>query len=207
MDNMKMRKLKRGFLMQEALLRFQEGFKEWGYLILFLYSLGGGYVGIVIASILSATTHALDIKITILVAFLGNMVGSGALVVFARYQKREFLKYFQKHRRKLALASLWVKRYAFLMIFVNKYLYGIKSVVPLAIGFSKYPLKRFLWLNVLSSFLWALIVGSVSFKASDWVKTLYERLSHYTSFFVISFALIVLLIWFLLKRYSRKMGF
>ncbi|RKU93423.1 DedA family protein [Helicobacter pylori] len=204
---MKMRKLKRGFLMQEALLRFQEGFKEWGYLILFLYSLGGGYVGIVIASILSATTHALDIKITILVAFLGNMVGSGALVVFARYQKREFLKYFHKHRRKLALASLWVKRYAFLMIFVNKYLYGVKSVVPLAIGFSKYPLKRFLWLNVLSSFLWALIVGSVSFKASDWVKTLYERLSHYTSFFVISFALIVLLIWFLLKRYSRKMGF
>ncbi|EMH00654.1 SNARE-like domain protein [Helicobacter pylori GAM270ASi] len=204
---MKMRKLKRGFLMQEALLRFQEGFKEWGYLILFLYSLGGGYVGIVIASILSATTHALDIKITILVAFLGNMVGSGALVVFARYQKREFLKYFHKHRRKLALASLWVKRYAFLMIFVNKYLYGIKSVVPLAIGFSKYPLKRFLWLNVLSSFLWALIVGSVSFQASDWVKTLYERLSHYTSFFVISFALIALLIWFLLKRYSRKMGF
>ncbi|NHB24994.1 DedA family protein [Helicobacter pylori] len=204
---MKMRKLKRGFLMQEALLRFQEGFKEWGYLILFLYSLGGGYVGIVIASILSATTHALDIKITILVAFLGNLIGSGALVVFARYQKREFLKYFHKHRRKLALASLWVKRYAFLMIFVNKYLYGIKSVVPLAIGFSKYPLKRFLWLNVLSSFLWALIVGSVSFKASDWVKTLYERLSHYTSFFVISFALIVLLIWFLLKRYSRKMGF
>ncbi|EKQ72514.1 SNARE-like domain protein [Helicobacter pylori GAM100Ai] len=204
---MKMRKLKRGFLMQEALLRFQEGFKEWGYLILFLYSLGGGYVGIVIASILSATTHALDIKITILVAFLGNMVGSGALVVFARYQKREFLKYFHKHRRKLALASLWVKRYAFLMIFVNKYLYGIKSVVPLAIGFSKYPLKRFLWLNVLSSFLWALIVGSVSFKASDWVKTLYERLSHYTSFFMISFALIALLIWFLLKRYSRKMGF
>ncbi|EMG80038.1 DedA family protein [Helicobacter pylori GAM103Bi] len=204
---MKMRKLKRGFLMQEALLRFQEGFKEWGYLILFLYSLGGGYVGIVIASVLSTTTHALDIRITILVAFLGNMVGSGALVVFARYQKREFLKYFHKHRRKLALASLWVKRYAFLMIFVNKYLYGIKSVVPLAIGFSKYPLKRFLWLNVLSSFLWALIVGSVSFKASDWVKTLYERLSHYTSFFVISFALIALLIWFLLKRYSRKMGF
>ncbi len=204
---MKMRKLKRGFLMQEALLRFQEGFKEWGYLILFLYSLGGGYVGIVIASILSATTHALDIKITILVAFLGNMVGSGVLVVFARYQKREFLKYFHKHRRKLALASLWVKRYAFLMIFVNKYLYGVKSVVPLAIGFSKYPLKRFLWLNVLSSFLWALIVGSVSFQASDWVKTLYERLSHYTSFFVISFVLIVLLIWFLLKRYSRKMGF
>ncbi|PUD72764.1 DedA family protein [Helicobacter pylori] len=204
---MKMRKLKRGFFMQEALLRFQEGFKEWGYLILFLYSLGGGYVGIVIASILSATTHALDIKITILVAFLGNLIGSGALVVFARYQKREFLKYFHKHRRKLALASLWVKRYAFLMIFINKYLYGIKSVVPLAIGFSKYPLKRFLWLNVLSSFLWALIVGSVSFQASDWVKTLYERLSHYTSFFVISFVLIVLLIWFLLKRYSRKMGF
>ncbi len=204
---MKMRKLKRGFLMQEALLRFQEGFKEWGYLILFLYSLGGGYVGIVIASILSATTHALDIKITILVAFLGNMVGSGALVIFARYQKREFLKYFHKHRRKLALASLWVKRYALLMIFVNKYLYGVKSVVPLAIGFSKYPLKRFLWLNVFSSFLWALIVGSVSFQASDWVKTLYERLSHYTSFFVISFVLIVLLIWFLLKRYSCKMGF
>lgn len=32
--------------MQEALLRFQEGFKEWGYLILFLYSLGVGMWGL-----------------------------------------------------------------------------------------------------------------------------------------------------------------
>ncbi len=193
--------------MQEALLRFQEGFKEWGYLILFLYSLGGGYVGIVIASILSATTHALDIKITILVAFVGNLIGSGALVVFARYQKREFLQYFQKHKRKIALAGLWVKRYALLMIFINKYLYGIKSVVPLAIGFSKYPLKRFLWLNVLSSFLWALIVGSVSFQASDWVKILYDKFSYYSSFFLVGLVLVLLLIWFLLARYSRKIGF
>ncbi|WP_104744225.1 DedA family protein [Helicobacter acinonychis] len=193
--------------MQEALLRFQENFKEWGYLILFVYSLGGGFVGIIIASILSATTHALDIKITILVAFLGNLIGSGGLVVFARYQKRGFLQYFHKHRRKLALASVWVKRYALFMIFVNKYLYGIKSVVPLAIGFSKYPLKKFLWLNGLSSFLWALIVGGISFKASDWVKTLYDEFSQHSSFFLIGLVLILLLIWFLLARYSRKIGF
>ncbi|AFI06550.1 DedA family protein [Helicobacter cetorum] len=193
--------------MQEALSSFQESFSQWGYLILFLYSLGSGYVGIVIASILSATTNTLDIKITILVAFLGNMVGSGVFVSFARYQKKEFLKYFDKHKRKLALASLWVKRYALVMIFINKYLYGVKSIVPLAIGFSKYPLKKFLWLNALSSLVWAVVVGSVSFVASDWVKTLYERLSDYSSFFVLGVVLGVLLLWFLLKRYSRKIGF
>ncbi len=55
--------------MQEAWLRFHEGCKEGGHLNLFLYSLGGGHVGIGIACILSATKHALDIKITILVAF------------------------------------------------------------------------------------------------------------------------------------------
>ncbi len=77
--------------MQEALLRFQEGFKEWGYLILFLYSLGGGFVGIVIASILSATTHALDIKITIVVAFFrkhGREWGSCSLCPLSK--KRVF---------------------------------------------------------------------------------------------------------------------
>ncbi|WP_104761115.1 DedA family protein [Helicobacter cetorum] len=193
--------------MQEALQSFQEGFSHWGYLILFLYSLGSGYVGIVIASILSATTQTLDIKMTIFVAFLGNVVGSGAFVVFARYQKKEFLKYFQKHQRKLALASLWVKRYGFLMIFANKYLYGIKTIVPLAIGFSKYSLKKFLWLNVLSSLVWALLVGGISYVASDWVKGLYDEFSAYSSFFIVGLVLILILLWFLLKRYSRKIGF
>ncbi|WP_104748512.1 DedA family protein [Helicobacter cetorum] len=193
--------------MQEALQHFQEGFAHWGYLILFLYSLGSGYVGIVIASILSATTNSLDIKTTILVAFLGNAVGSGAFVVFARYQKKEFLKYFQKHQRKLALASLWVKRYAIAMIFANKYLYGIKTIVPLAIGFSKYSLKKFIWLNTLSSLVWALLVGGVSYVASDWVKTLYDKFSAHSSFFIGGLVVVLVLICFLLKRYSRKIGF
>ncbi|PAF43033.1 DedA family protein [Helicobacter sp. 11S03491-1] len=189
--------------MQQTIQSFQDSFQTWGYLILFLYCMGSGYVGIVIAGILSSL-GSMDIGISIVVAFLGNTFGSSVLVFLGRYQKSEILKYFSKHRRKMALAHIWLKKYGTWLIFVNKYIYGVKTIIPIAIGLSKYNMRKFLILNAISCAIWAILIGMVSFFASEFIKKIFTHINHMPYLMPIIFIVIVFFVWILLKRFSLK---
>ncbi|WP_120944622.1 MULTISPECIES: DedA family protein [Helicobacter] len=189
--------------MQESIAHFQHLFSTWGYLLLFAYSLGSGYVGIVVAAILSSMGQ-MDIKLSILSAGVGNFVGSMGLALLGRTQKKELFNYFAKHRRKFALVHMWLQKYGVWLIFFNKYIYGIKSILPLAIGFSKYDLKKFALLNGGACALWAVVVGAIAFYASAWVRHIWDRLSAYAYLMpLFILALVVGIVW-VLKRGSKK---
>jgi len=75
----------------------------YGYIILFLYSFGGGFFALVAAGILSYAGK-MDITISIIVAFTANFIGDLTLFYIARYNKSIVMPYIKKHRRKLALS-------------------------------------------------------------------------------------------------------
>lgn len=189
--------------MQQTIQTFYENFQNWGYFILFAYSLGGGYVGIVLAGILSSI-GSMDIGLSILIAFIGNAFGSSVLTFLGRYQKNDILKYFAKHRRKLALVHIWMKKYGIWLIFVSKYIYGMKTIVPLAVGISKYNLKKYLILNIISCGLWAIVVGIVAFVASEFIKRIFEKINNIPYLMPVFFIIIALFLWLLLKKNSQK---
>jgi len=134
----------------------------YGYIGLFLYSLGGGFVALVAAGVLSYLGK-MDLTTSIAIAFVANAIGDIILVYLARYQKTMMMDNLKKHRRKLALAHILMKKYGSWIIFIQKFIYGIKTLIPIAIGLTKYPMKKFIVLNVLSAALWALIFGLGSF--------------------------------------------
>ncbi|PAF52021.1 DedA family protein [Helicobacter sp. 13S00477-4] len=189
--------------MQETIQAFQDHFQTWGYLLLFVYCMGSGYVGIVVAGILSSS-GSMDIGMSILVAFLGNTFGSSVLALLGKYQKTEVMKYFSKHRRKVALTYLWLKKYGVWLIFVNKYIYGVKTIVPIAIGLSKYDLKKFLILNVFSCGVWAVLLGLVAFFASEVIKKIFSKIGEMPYLMPLIFIIIALIVWILLKKFSKK---
>ncbi|GMB93593.1 Ubiquitous DedA transporter family [Helicobacter bizzozeronii] len=189
--------------MQETIQHFQTLFSTWGYLLLFFYSLGSGYVGIVVAAILSSMGH-MDLVKSMVVAGLGNAVGTSLLMLLGRYQKKELRAYLVKHRRKFALVHVWIYKYGLWLIFFNKYLYGVKTIVPLAIGFSKYSLKKFLWLNALACVLWALVLGLLAFYASAWIGALMDRMSGYSYLVPLGFVFLIVALYVWIARLSRK---
>ncbi|WP_104695679.1 DedA family protein [Helicobacter salomonis] len=189
--------------MQESIAHFQHLFDTWGYLLLFVYSLGSGYVGIVVAAILSSMGQ-MDIKLSIVVAGCGNFVGSVGLAFLGRTQKKELYTYFARHRRKFALVHIWLQKYGVWLIFFNKYIYGVKSIVPLAIGFSKYNLKKFALWNGCACALWAVAVGSVAFYASAWVRQIGDQVGAYAYLMPLIIILLILVIIWMLKRGTRK---
>lgn len=175
----------------------------YGYIGLFLYTLGGGMVAIIAAGIFSSLGK-MDLSASIAVAFLANAIGDSLLFYISRYHKMEMMPYLRKQRRKLALSHLLMKRYGDKIIFFQKFVYGIKTLIPIAIGFTKYPAMKFNILNVISAAIWAFLLGYGSFLAG-------ETLSSYTKYFsaypwlapLIVFSLLGLL-WYYFKVATRK---
>ena len=178
-------------------------FATYGYIALFFYSLGGGFIGIVAAGILSHLGE-MDISISIIVAIIANFLGDIMLFYLGRYNKKEVMGYFKKHRRKLALTHIWIKRYGDKVIFIQKYIYGIKTLVPLVIGLTKYELARFIPLNAMASVLWGISFGLAAYFAGAVLKPAVIYLS---SHYYILIALLILLgggLYLLMKKVTQK---
>lgn len=133
-----------------------------GYIILFLYSLGGGLVALIGAGVLSFMGK-MDLTLSITIAFIANFIGDGLLFYMARYHKREMMEYLSKHKRKLAFSHLLLKRRGAWIIVIKKFIYGLKTLIPLAVGLTKYDFWKFSLYNAIGALIWAIIVGGGSY--------------------------------------------
>jgi len=143
-----------------------DSLSTYGYIILFAYSLGGGMVAIIAAGILSYAGK-MDLHTSIAVAFVANALGDSMLFYMSRYNKAQIMPYVKKHKRKLALSHVLMKKYGDKIIFFQKFVYGIKTLIPIGIGMTKYPILKFNILNIISAFLWAVILGYASYSAGE----------------------------------------
>ncbi|WP_345970762.1 MULTISPECIES: DedA family protein [Sulfurimonas] len=175
----------------------------YGYIALFLYSLGGGFVGLMAAGVLSYMGK-MDLATALAVAMVSNFLGDTLLFYMARYHKKEVLNYFHKHRRKLALSHMLMKKHGSWIIFMQKFVYGIKTLIPLAIGITKYDFTRFSVLNFFAALLWTLVVGLGSYLAGKPIMGVYEAIVERP--YIAPLIIVVLggLIWFYLSRATKK---
>lgn len=146
----------------------EEIIKDWGYIALFLYSFGGGFVGLIIAGVLSYAGD-LNLYISMLVAGISNFLGDQFLFFLARKNKIYAKDMMKKYGRKIALAHIMMRRYGSFVVFIQKYIYGIKTLIPLAMGLTKYSSLKFSIFNILATILWTVIVGYLSYTAGEYI--------------------------------------
>jgi membrane protein DedA with SNARE-associated domain len=141
----------------------------YGYIILAFYSFGGGMLALAGAGILSALGK-MDIGTSIAVATVSNFIGDNFLFYLSQTNKKDVLKYLRKHRRKIAYTNLLMRRFGWLVVFIQKYIYGVKTLVPIVMGLSRFDIGKFTFLNFFASILWGLVVGLGSYYFSTVVR-------------------------------------
>ncbi len=177
--------------------------ETYGYIVLFLYSFGGGFIALMGAGVLSYTGH-MDLEIAILVAFVANFLGDLMLFYMGRYNKKDVMGYLHKHKRKLALSHILMKKHGSWVIFLQKYVYGIKTLIPLAIGLTKYDFKKFAILNLFASAIWAVTIGVISYMAGEMIKSAYEVIAERPYIAPVALLSIIVLIWWYLSANTKK---
>lgn len=175
----------------------------YGYIALFIYSLGGGFFGIVAAGALSYLGK-MDITISIIVATLSNYIGDMALFYLARYNRQLIAPYMKNHRRKFALSQVLIKKYGDFAVFIQKFIYGVKTLVPVAMGLSKYSFVKFGILNIPASIIFVSFFALLSYKGGEQIVSAFGMIK--SNPWILPLILVVLLggLWYFFERATKK---
>jgi len=175
----------------------------YGYLILAYYSLGGGMLALIGAGILSSMGK-MDITTSIAIATVANAVGDNLLFYLARTNKEAVKKYLTKHKRKIAWTNLLMRRYGWLAVFLQKYIYGVKTLVPLVMGMSKYPFGKFVFYNFFASILFVSVIGLSAYYASESIIAFFNVVKARPWLAPVVLLTIAGAIWFAMEKMTKK---
>jgi len=171
--------------------------QDYGYIALFLYSFGGGMLAIAIAGVFAAN-GTLDINLVILVAVISNIAGDYFLFYIARNNKQYAKEMMDKHQRKIDLAHKMMEKYGWGAIILQKYIYGIKTLIPLAIGLTNYDSKKFMIFNIIGAIIWGLAIGLSAYILGDIITNTLEEYKTYGIIILIS---LLALLFYFFKKY------
>jgi membrane protein DedA with SNARE-associated domain len=173
--------------------------KEYGYIILFIWSIFEGETGLVMAGILSHTGD-MNLWLAILVAALGGFIGDQIYYYIGRLNKEWVLKELNAHRRKFAKAKLLLKKYGAWVIFVQRFLYGMRTIIPMTIGVLGYDPKKFALVNLISAFVWASITIIPSYIFGEELLNLLKWLKQHWYIGIIFLAVLWGILWYINKK-------
>ncbi|PAF44069.1 DedA family protein [Helicobacter sp. 11S02629-2] len=184
--------------------------ETWGYLILFIWSILEGEWGLFLAG-LASYDGKLDVVIAILVAGLGGFVGDQIYFYIGRLNKKLVQRKLKSQRRKFALASLLMSRYGWPIIFVQRYLYGLRTVIPISIGLTKYSALKFAIINLISAWIWASVTILPAWYFGSAILTFFKKIKdylienplHLSIFIVIIVILVGLFIFYKRRKYIK----
>ncbi|KIM08463.1 MAG: membrane protein [Sulfurovum sp. PC08-66] len=146
----------------------------WGYLAVAFFSFGGSLIVVAAAAVLSYMGK-MDLYVALSIAALFNFLGDNFLFYLGRYHKEDIKPYFKKHQQKIALSILIMRKYGILAIFIQKFIYGIKTLVPISMSLSKYDFKKFVFYNIFASIFFVLVIGMSSYYTSESIIALFDK--------------------------------
>lgn len=151
---------------------------DWGYAILFVWSILEGELGLIFAGIAAHTGH-LNVLLAIFVAGLGGFVGDQIYFYIGRFNKGFIQRKFKNQRRKLALAHLLLQKYGWPIIFIQRYMYGMRTIIPISIGLTRYNALKFAFINLISAWVWAAITILLAWFFGDKILIILQWLKNH----------------------------
>lgn len=177
--------------------------KHYSYIILYIWSILEGELGLIMAGIFSHTGD-MNIFLSIIVGALGGFSGDFIYFFIGRYNKKYVHKKLISQRRKFALTHLLLKKYGWPIIFVQRYMYGMRTIIPISIGLTRYNTKKFAIINFLSALVWATTTITLAwYFGADLLKLIKIAKAHW--YIVMPFGiLIAMTIYYYLHKATQK---
>ena len=121
-------------------------------------------IGLVIPGVVLITAAAslaghydLSIKLLLIAAFIGAVIGDGVsfLLGYTQRERVPSLWPFNRHPEWLARGARFFQRYGVLSVLIGRFVGPVRPIVPLIAGMLHMPPLTFLWSNLGSALLWA----------------------------------------------------
>ncbi len=179
--------------------------KEYGYIILFIWSIFEGETGLVMAGVLSHTGD-MNLFMAISVAALGGFVGDQIYFYIGRLNKEWLHREFSQHRRKFAKVRILLRKYGVWVIFVQRFMYGMRTIIPMTIGASGYSPKKFAFVNFISAYVWASVTIIPSYIFGKQILEILKWAKENWYIAGATLALSLLILWYLDRKMENRLA-
>jgi membrane protein DedA with SNARE-associated domain len=151
---------------------------EHGYLITFLGALIEGETVLTLAG-LAAHRGYLHLPALIALASLGSCIGDQVYFLIGRRYGKRLIARFPRFKPAVRRVDALVVRYAGVAVIAVRFLYGLRTVGPIAIGASRMPWHKFALFNVAGAIAWSAIWLMGGFLIGEMVHMLIGDVRHF----------------------------
>ncbi len=138
--------------------------QSYGYAFVFFCTLLEGETVVALAGFVAYQGY-LNIMYVVLVAIVGAVIGDQAYYNFGRFKGKQFIAKREKFKLRVASAQRLIERHQNWLIFGSRFMYGFRTILPIAIGTSNVTWAKFSLFNFLGSVVWGTFfaVGGYAF--------------------------------------------
>jgi membrane protein DedA with SNARE-associated domain len=129
---------------------------EHGYLVTFFGALLEGETILTLAG-LAAHRGYLQLPLLMVLASLGSFIGDQIYFFIGRRYGTRLIARFPRFRPAIRRVDAMVVRYAGIAVIAVRFLYGLRTVGPIAIGASRMPWHVFALFNAGSAVVWSAV--------------------------------------------------
>ncbi len=167
--------------------------------------LGAGLEGeaVVATGGLLAHEHLLPLGGVMIAAALGSFAADQLLFFVGRHYREHRLVRAITDRPTFATVLAMVERHPRGFIFSFRFLYGLRTLSPIAIGTSSVPTRRFVALNALAAIVWAVAIATIGYAFGHGIELLFgrmRRIEHVVLAVAVMAALALAIAWLLRRR-------
>jgi len=178
--------------------------EQFGYLAVFV---GTFLEGETILALAGFAAHGgyLHLPQVIVAAFLGSLSGDQLFFYLGMRHSDFILNRRPGWRRRLDRAAGLIRHHQILIILGFRFLYGLRTVTPFALGMSRVPLRLFIPLNIVSACVWSVAVGCAGYLFGQALEVFLGDLRRYEALIFVIVIGTALPVWGIrLFRMSRK---
>jgi len=168
--------------------------EQYGYLAVFAGAFLEGEVVLILAGF--AAFHGyLNLQMVLLIAFLGTVLSDEFFYYLGRWQGRSLIGRSRRLSGKYPYALHFIEHFGTWVVLLQRFLYGFRIAIPVAIGTSSMTPVRFALLNISSAVVWVLLFGYLGYGFGDALTAILGDLKRVEAYIFLGVFFLVLTIW------------
>jgi len=174
-----------------------------------------GYIGIFVGTFLEGETTVLlggifsklgymNIYKVILFAFLGTFAGDFTFFALGKKFGRNMIDRYEFLSSKVPIADKIIKKHGNFIIFIIRFLVGIRAVILILLGCTNIRISKFLFFSIANSILWSIAVSIIGYVFGKVVYIFVKDMKHYEWHILSGIILLIIIFIVIYRRIMEK---
>lgn len=152
--------------------------QHYGYFAIFIGTLFEGETVLMLGAY-AVHQHLLNFPLLIAVAMLGSFMGDQFYYQIGKRYGLKFIQTKPEFAEKFDRASQFIECYPVLTILFMRFAWGFRTILPIAVGIRAYPVWKYVLINIVACFIWAMVIATLGFQISHYLHVFWAKMLPY----------------------------